>query len=263
MTGKKYYSERHNLRERGRYDEGDLSELFVQSYYELSRKMIFQELIGYSDTWGNRTTGLIANSFEAFVYKRIGKKDLVPIDDEIFYREDDVFDLIELFYDYASLPDELLGYDKLTGQDIYRTEMNSLLNNYDMGYELTKEGYIREILNNGLEELIDSHQEFTDNDAMEDTLKITKKKFFHHKADETDKRSAILEVGRILEMFQKTKRLGLNSSDESDLFHVLNGFNLRHNKPNQKPNYDIDIFYPWIFYNLLASLDASLKLQKR
>lgn len=264
MSDKRYYSERHNLRERKKYTKTELSELFVQTYYELSSKKLFEELIGYSDSWGNWTTGLIANNYESFVFKRIGKKDLVPINDENFYQEEDVFDLIELFYDYVSQP--LMPnreYDKEAGQSEYRKEMNNILNNYDTGYELTEEGYIRELIDNGLEELVDAKQEFNNDDVSEKAVQVAKKKFFHHKADESDKRSAILDVGGVLEKLQKTKKLNLNNKDESELFNVLNNFNLRHNRPDQKPDYNKDIFYPWVFYNLLSALDASLKLQKK
>lgn len=263
VSDKKYYSERHNLRERSKYDEGDLSELFVQTYFELSKSGLFEELIGYNDTWGNWKRGLIANDYNVFVYKRIGKKDLVPIDADVFYREQDIFDLMELFYDYVSLPNEYHEYDKVTGQDLYRKEMNNIINNYEKGYELTEEGYIRELINNGLEELIDSKQVSTTNATIEETVQTAKKKFLHHKADETDKRSAILEIGRELENLKKTKQLDLNNKDESELFQILNNFNLRHNRPDQLSNYDKEVFYPWIFYNLLAALDASLKLQKK
>lgn len=267
MSDKKYFSERHNLRQRSKYNEYDLSELFVQTYYELSHNRYFEELIGYSDNWGNWTRGIIAGSFDTFVFKRLGKKDLVPIDDDKHYSEEDVFDLIELFYDYVSAPvtNQSQGreYNKEAGRVELRKEYNNILNNYKAGYELTEEGYIRELVNNGLEELLDTNHEFDKDVDSENRIQVAKKKFFHYKSDETDKRSAILEVGAVLENLKKTNKLGLNNKDESELFFVLNAFNLRHNKPDQKTNYDKNVFYPWIFYNLLSAVDASLKLQRK
>jgi len=265
MNNKRYFSERHNLRQRERYDANDLSELFVQSYFELIEKSLFEELIGYNDNWGNRIKGLIANDYNTFVFKRIGKRNLVPIDSDYIYSEEDVFDLMELFYDYASLPHALIkdAYDKTTGQATFRKEMNGILNNYDKGYELTEEGYIRELVNNGLEGVLDSKQEFIDDAISENTVQAAKKKFFHHKADESDRKGSILEIGGVLENLKNTNQLRLNKNDETELFNILNNFNLRHNRPDQKPNYDKDVFYPWVFYNLLSALDASLKLQKR
>jgi len=111
--------------------------------------------------------------------------------------------------------------------------------------------------------LVDTNHEFENDNDSEKRIHVAKKKFFHYKSDETDKRSAILEVGAVLENLKKTNKLELNNKDESELFHVLNGFNLRHNKPDQKSSYDKDVFYPWIFYNLLSAVDASLKLQRK
>ncbi|MGG0496711.1 hypothetical protein ABEY62_27540 [Priestia megaterium] len=270
MSNKKYYSERHNFRQRDKYNESDLRELFVQTYYELQSNRLFEELIGYTDDHGNWKRGIIANNFELFVFKRIGKRDLIPISEDQGYSEEDVFDLIELFYDYVSKPvlinngySEYSEYSKEIGKEEYRKEMNEILNNYKDGFELAEDGYVRELLDNGLEELLDSKQEFSSDTESENIVQVAKKKFFHYKADESDKKSAIFELGTVLEKLQKTKTLQLNNQDESDLFNLLNKFNIRHNRPDQKPNYDKDVFYPWMFYNLLASVDASLKLQKK
>ncbi|MCY9111151.1 hypothetical protein MOE45_08605 [Bacillus atrophaeus] len=264
MKKKKYYSERHNLRERERYNEYELSDLFVQTYHELHKQNFFEELFGYKDEWGVWQHGIVAYNIDTFVFKKIGTKGLFPIEDDRYYNEEDVFDLIELFYDYVSerkMPNR--EYDKKAGQKIYLDEMNSVLNNYDKGYELTKEGYIRELLDNGLENLVDSSQEITSDCTFEEIVNNAKKKFFHYNADELDKKSAILELGGVLENLKKSNTLELLTTDESDLFHVLNKFNLRHNNLNQRPDYDKDVFYPWIFFNLLSAVDAALKLIRK
>ncbi|KYC92458.1 hypothetical protein [Bacillus amyloliquefaciens] len=264
MIRKQYYSERHNLRKRNKYTLLDLRELFVQTYNELERIDLFEELIGYSDGPWNQTPGIMAGNFELFVFKKTGKRDLIPIDIDNAYTEEDIFDLIELFYDYVSKP-IISGskYDKASGQLEYRNEMNFILKNYDSGYELTEEGYIRELIDNGLENLIDSQYEFDDDKDSEEIVKKATKKFFHYNADDTDKKSAILEIAGLLENLRESNKLHFAKKDESDLFNLLNNFNLRHNNPNQQTKYEKNIFYPWVFFNLLSALDAALKLLNR
>lgn len=260
---KKYYSERNNYRIRDRYTEDDFSVLFVQTYYEVAKKKLFEELFGYTDNFGNNKAGLVGNDFNTFVFKKIGIKDLVPFDEDTFYPEGVVFDLIELLYDYSSLPNDYHEYNKEQGQIIFLNEINPILNNYDVGYELTLDGYIRKLIDNGLESLVDTQQEYKTTDGRTESTKDAKTTFFKYGSTEQEKRGAILEIGRQLEFLHKSNKLNLNKNDASDLFNLLNSFNLRHNKPDQKPNYDTDVFYPWIFYNLLAALDASLKLQTK
>lgn len=144
----------------------------------------------------------------------------------------------------------------------YRTSINRVINIYGIGFELTEEGYIRELINNGLEELVNNNQELSDDVDSNNRIKDAKYNFFKYGSTEAEKRGAILEVGAVLEKLRDSRQLKLNSKDAGELFTVLNEFNIRHNRKDQKPNYDKEIFYPWMFYNLLAAVDASLKLQR-
>lgn len=262
MSNKKYFSERKG-RVLNKYSEEDLSDVFVETYFYLSKRGIFELLVGRRDSNGNLKGRLITNNIDTFVYKKIRKRNLMPIDSERFYPEEDVFDLIELLYEQASLLNEEGNYDYLAGRSVFRKEFNVILNEYDNGYELTEQGYIRELLDNGLEELVDSRQYFSNDSDSTEKINGAKKSFFKHGSSEADKRGAILEVAAVLEKLRDSKKLQLSSKDAGELFTILNSFNLRHNRKDQKPDYDKEVFYPWIFYNLLAAVDASLKLQRQ
>jgi len=51
------------------------------------------------------------------------------------------------------------------------------------------------------------------------------------------------------------------SKDESDLFEILNRYNIRHSDLSQKKDYPNEIYFDWMFYNLLAAIDAFYKIR--
>ncbi|KON88867.1 hypothetical protein AF332_20065 [Sporosarcina globispora] len=267
MSDRQYYSQRYNLHKNEPYSLGELKLLFVQVYYELSQEGYFEELIGYHNSFGNWVNGKKGNDLDSFVFLRIGKSGLVPIDEDTRYKEDDIFDLIELFYDYVSFSEETKygrSFDAEKGKKYFRERINKILGNYKEGFELSPQGYIREILSNGLDSLVDDVQELDDDDKNPtEIIDDAKKKFFHYNATTSDKKAAIIELGGVLELFKTDLDKHFNNKDESDLFNLLNNYNLRHKNLNQKNNYDIEVFYPWIFFNLLAAIDACFKMINR
>ena len=213
--------------------------------------------------------------------EKFNKDYLLPYRKNFSFQDDDMFDLIEFFYDNLDVPSKkparksidtslfirtipISRSEELEGvKKEYRTSINRVLSLYGIGFELTKDGYIRELINNGLEELVNSNQDFEGDVDSTNRVKDAKSSFFRHGSTEADKRGAILEVAAVLEKLRDSKKLQLNSKDAGELFTILNSFNLRHNRKDQKPDYDKEVFYPWIFYNLLAAVDASLKLQRQ
>jgi hypothetical protein len=267
MNDKKYYSQRYNIGTRDAYSLDNLITLFIQIYQEYRENGYFDELIGYKDSYGNWKNGKKGDDLDSFVFLRIGKQRLTPIGTDNFYREDDIFDLIELFYDHVSIPEEInrysRSYDSEGGKRDFRTVINNVLENYKDGFELTEVGYIREKNLNGLENLVDQKQEHTSDGEPTVIIEEAKKKFFHYKSSESDKKSAILELGGVLEMYRRNIQKKFTSKDEDELFNVLNNFQLRHSNLKQKSDYDEEIFYKWIFFNQLSAIDAYFKMLNR
>ncbi|WP_394122232.1 hypothetical protein [Planococcus donghaensis] len=206
------------------------------------------------------------------------KEYLLPFREIKQYTEEDIFDLIEYFFDCLEMPvtfkiqgitakspnsKDKIGETKQELQENYRERINRIISKYGVGYELTAEGYVREILNNGLEHLIDSEQALLEDVDSENRIKYAKELFLKHGATEADRRGSILEIAAVLEKLRDSKQLELTGKDAGELFAMLNSFNIRHNRKDQKSDYDKEIFYPWMFYNLLAAVDASLKLQMK
>ena len=53
------------------------------------------------------------------------------------------------------------------------------------------------------------------------------------------------------------------SGDEAILFDIINNFSIRHHNPQQKTNYDRDIWYSWMFHFYLATYHAAIRIIKR
>jgi len=77
-----------------------------------------------------------------------------------------------------------------------------------------------------------------------------------------DKKESIRELADVFEWLKKTKRLAavLEGKDESAIFDLANNFAIRHHDPKQKVNYDLAIWYSWMFHFYLATYHATVRL---
>lgn len=261
-----YFSERNGLIQR-KYTQEQLIQLFIHVHGQFKQKRYFEGLYGKRNDWGQMEYGLAGKDIESFSLKQLGEP-LMPIREEKITYDYQVFSLIELLYGYVSNPDEEFDIFSNKEKEEFRTEVNEILAYYDKGYELCKDGYVREKISSGLEHVVDQkyHGMDMDNEFVKRfvlPIQQAKKQFFRHNTTLEDKRAAILEVGRALEYYRPTLKEKFNNKDEQDLFTLLNGYNLRHNRLDQISNYDQELYYPWIFYNLLAAADVFIKMQSR
>lgn len=278
---KKYYSQRTTSERKSiRLNINQLVSYLEKTYEKYSKLKMF-----------NRLGMELYSGSELFFIEKLGKPPLLPIDISKDYTKDDVFDLIEIFAEYIDTPIRLIGERPTIveldskGETIRRNktddeildehrkkyleyhnnftkEINRILALFEDGYELTEKGYIRNLQDKGLEKMADEVKSEFDTESNQ-IIDNARRKFFHYKSDDTDKKSAILELAGILENYKRSDKLKFNSKDESELFNLLNNFNLRHNNPNQKGNYDKEIYYTWIFHNLLSAINACFKIIER
>jgi len=190
--------------------------------------------------------------------------------------EDHVFDTIEFLYDRTSKPGEwtgmtngsgwnyydYAGYDDETGQKEFRDKVNIILSEYKTGFELTQSGIILAKGTDGLQHILDAEIVPYDEINVDSKVRNAIAKWRNRHLSLSEKKEAIRELADVFEWLKKTKNLGniLDNKDESALFELANNFSIRHHNPKQKTNYDLAIWYSWIFHFYLATYHAAIRL---
>jgi hypothetical protein len=193
--------------------------------------------------------------------------------------EDNVFDVIEFLYDHVSEPGEYghladstgfiytdyLGYDKEEGRKEFREKVNLLLADYKNGYELSEDGEILALGKDGLEHILDAEIPHYDEENVDSKVREAIRKWRNRHLDISERRQAIVAMADVFEWLKKTRKLEnvVLNKDEAAIFNIANNFALRHHNPEQKKEYDKDIWYPWMFHFYLATYHAVIRLIKR
>lgn len=271
---RKYYSIRTGTNP---FSKGlDLSmtlRLFNDLYREFEKKDYFQEAFGFECVDRGRVPGSLGFDVDAQLYRRLRKTDLFPISlRHAFYSEDDLFDIIEILYDFISKPLDGFyhGYndcgmhyetfDRDTGRNEFREEINQILCDYGEGYELSKEGEIQIVGEVGLNSLFNANIPGNDDGNINLRIQSAINKFRRHRSSLDDRKEAIRELADVLEYVRPKLKNVVLKQDDADLFNIINNFGIRHHNQNQRTDYDQSIWYSWLFYYFLASIHAVLRL---
>jgi hypothetical protein len=221
---------------------------------------------GYSDSgW---MTGGLGKDIEAGLFLRLKKIDLWPFEIHYYsFSDDDIFDLIELLYEFVAIPTisnngQLQDLDYIKGRIDFRAKINDFLPLFEEGYILTESGKVEHISIDGMEDLLDEKPAVIDEKNIDSRITNAVALFRSRSRKPEELKEAIRELGDVLEYMKKVYPSDnfLQKTDSKDLFHILNKFGIRHHQPNQQTKYDSDIFYPWMFYYFLAAVRAAQKL---
>lgn len=140
------------------------------------------------------------------------------------------------------------------------------------GYELSENGEILELPENGLENLFVENLPIYDPDNVEQRVESAIKKFRSYRSSLDEKHDAIRDLADVLEFLRpKIKELAEKSKpDEQYLYKftentydIANNCGIRHHNNKQKQDYDKDIWYNWIFYYYLATIHTFVRLIKK
>jgi hypothetical protein len=117
----------------------------------------------------------------------------------------------------------------------------------------------------GLRQILDAEIVPYDENNVDSKVRDAIKKWRNRELSFSEKKTAIRELADVFEWLKKTKGLAtvLDNKDESALFDIANSFAIRHHNPQQRSNYDANIWYAWMFHFYLATYHAAIRLLKR
>lgn len=273
MEEKQYFGERVGSIQKDKYDFGMLKKLFLNLYTKLENELFFQEAVGYYCTDGG-VDGYLGNDIEAEIFLKTGLEDVWPIRNYIEnYEEVELFTMIEFLYEHVSSPKNKYyhhwnncgwhasTFDKYDGQRIFLDEINRLFKRFEKGYYLTENGEIHKVSPDGLTKIIEEKIITDDKENVDDRIQYAISKFLKYDSDINEKKDAIRTLADVLEYYKK-QGIKLENKDDNDLFNIINGFDIRHHNRAQQSNYDKEIWYEWMFYTFLASINTLIKIQK-
>ncbi|MFC5700144.1 hypothetical protein ACFPVX_02510 [Cohnella faecalis] len=266
-----FYSTRKGI-EKDKLNLMDLTEVFQIILHELTQERYFATFYGDNDNFDNWTPGIAGRNFEAYCLSVIGRRIKDPFyQDSLKYSETDLFDLIELLHRnielkwsiaFSKFEFESIEQAKEHSQSVFRDKINKQLSRYGIGWELTRESFIREIIATELSELIDNIAAYGDEENVDNRIRRAIKEFFRYGATDLSKKGALIEIGGALEIIRKEIESAL-PIEEAAIFTILNNFDLRHNRKLKTSGYDTSIYYPWMLYTFLATFEAFVKIRQR
>lgn len=250
-----------------------LRRLFRDLYKYFFEKDYFQEAFGYLCTTAGEVSGTLGFDIEAQMFLKLRKQNLWPILDQCLeYSDDDLFDVIEFLFDFISKPIDgtyhewnqcgmhYHTFDRQTGKNEFRDEVNSIIKDYGDGFELSESGEILIKGDVGLDLLFQADIPSNDNDNVVVRVQSAINKFRRFQATIENRRDALRDLADVLEFIRPKLKDVIIKADENDLFNIANNFGIRHHTKKQKTDYDEAIWYSWIFYYYLATIHAVLRL---
>jgi hypothetical protein len=264
MPSRQYYSARKGRTRDALLDLDLLRRLFVAVYKTFASKHYLDEAFGTHCTDAGYTPGTAGEDIEMFVFRRLRKQQMYPISAEE-YVEDDIFDWVELLYDLVSKPQDgyyhswndcgwhYASYDKEAGRQEFREEINEVLADYGDGYELSPNGEVRQLPGAGLDKLVGASLPPTIKPTDHERVLAAIDLFRKRSATSHDRRNAVRMLADVLEPLRAQLSQVITAKDEGDLFHIANAFGIRHNRDDQKTQYD-PVWLSSMFYHYLATI---------
>lgn len=276
MKKRNYYSARTGkILPDQKMDFEVLKRCFSIIYTKLESEGYFQKYFGI-DCQDGYIPGELGLQIGEIIFINLRKDNLYPIHTNLQnYTEDDFFDIVEFLHDHCSKG--LGGYyhnwndcgqhyeefNDIEGQKYFRTLLNPILSEYKDGFEISEQGEILLLPEDGLSNLFNADIPTNDDENIKNKINSAIVKFRKYKSTLDDRKDAIRELADVLEFIRPAIKKHLDKKDEDDLFNIANNFGIRHHNNKQQVQYDKAIWYSWIFYYYLATLHAVLRMTSK
>lgn len=277
LPDRRYWSERQG-RGPGAVPFGieQLRRLVFSSLDELFDRYYFQEAFGFDCVDAGEVNGLVGRDANAWFLRTLYRDDIWPYHEKgEGYDADVLFDVLEALHDLVSEPVDgwfhdfggcgwhYSAFDKVKGQAQLRKLINPALARYEQPLQMTPAGEIIVLAPEEFRPLLDAPVPAGDDADLVTTRVEEAKRIFRSRASrKADRRQAVRELADVLEVLRPEIKEEMLSKDEGALFHIANGFAVRHNNREQRRDYDDAIWLSWAFYVYLATIHAVLRLRE-
>lgn len=251
---KEYYAERHGLlKQKLDINLDKLIEYFITTYRYFYNKGYFKcaiEGVWHQIPYTNDEEQIIPPTFapspEIFFANCLQDNQIWPVWEYAeYYTEDILFTVIEILYDNIAIYNYSLDQLVVDKPRIeYREHINNLLRMYGDGYYLEPQnGFIMKLPNQALRHQLSYSGGDMPNTIFEQLLTATEM-YYRFDSNMEMKKKAINILADILEKERKDLKYILNeeydiNKNEHDrlIFNIVNSFNIRHNRADQKNDY--------------------------
>jgi hypothetical protein len=275
---RKYWSERQGRGPKAEPLEFErLREFVIAVFDDFFDRDYFVEAFGKLCVDGNDSYGTVGRSPEAWFLRKLGRQNIWPYTKHWeTFDADALFDLAEVLSDLVSKPldgwmHSFAGcgmhwntFERDEGFKEFRNGLNSLLELYDPPLELSRTGEVVSLVPSDLQPLLDAPLPASaDADLVTERVDTAVALFRSRNSTKADRRQAVRELADALEAIRSEVKEEMLPKDERELFHLANGFAIRHNNREQRNDYDDAIWLSWAFYVYLATIHAVLRLKER
>lgn len=245
------------------------SELDENGYLDAALGTEWNDSMGARDEEGDRLLKLRLGRPESWTLRDHRKLEIPALGDNEFY------DLVEIFFDLVARPRVARWDDynhewnysehhRRSGQLVYLWRANALLEQSCTSLRLADSGEDRGFLVLAPpDDRIVLEESMLEVEAPEAERRRIAHAVSQHRGRGTSresKRNAVRDLGDVLENRRAAVRTHLGSKDASDLFTIINKFDIRHMQQSQQSNYGEE-FLDYVYWTLLATLELIIQLE--